>query len=114
MIGLPAFRHRVAAGRCLGFDLLARANPQSRVLVGGPTWPNHPPIIRAVGLPIAEYPYYERGQGVIRFEDMIEALRSGEPGDIALLHGCCHNPTGADLEEGQWRASSRTSLSIVA
>ncbi len=87
----------------LGFDLLARANPQSRVLVGGPTWPNHPPIIRAVGLPIAEYPYYERGQGVIRFEDMIEALRSGEPGDIALLHGCCHNPTGADLEEGQWR-----------
>ncbi len=87
----------------LGFDLLARANPQSRVFVGGPTWPNHPPIIRAVGLPIAEYPYYERGQGAIRFEDMIDALRSGEPGDVALLHGCCHNPTGADLDEGQWR-----------
>ena len=87
----------------LGFDLLARANPQARVHVGGPTWPNHPPIIRAVGLAVAEYPYYERGQGAIRFEDMIDALRSGEAGDIALLHGCCHNPTGADLDEAQWR-----------
>jgi aromatic-amino-acid transaminase len=50
-----------------------------------------------------DYPFYERGQGAVRFEDMLEALRSGEPGDIALLHGCCHNPTGADLDEGQWR-----------
>ena len=47
-----------------------------------------------------EYPYYERGQGAIRFEDMMAALRRREPGDVALLHGCCHNPTGADLEPG--------------
>jgi aromatic-amino-acid transaminase len=87
----------------LGFELLARANAQARVFVGAPTWPNHPPIIRAVGLTDVEYPYYERGQAAIRFEDMIDALRSGEPGDIALLHGCCHNPTGADLDEAQWR-----------
>jgi aromatic-amino-acid transaminase len=87
----------------LGFELLAAANSNARVFVGAPTWPNHPPIIRAVGLSQAEYPYYERGQGAIRFEDMIEALQSGEPGDIALLHGCCHNPTGADLNEDQWR-----------
>ena len=87
----------------LGFELLAAANRKARVFLGGPTWPNHPPIVRAVGLAPVEYPYYERGQGAIRFEDMIEALRSGEPGDIALLHGCCHNPTGADLDEGQWR-----------
>ncbi|HLO19413.1 MAG TPA: amino acid aminotransferase [Sphingomicrobium sp.] len=87
----------------LGFELLAAANPQARIFVGAPTWPNHPPIIRAVGLTIVDYPFYERGQGAVRFEDMIEALRSGEPGDIALLHGCCHNPTGADLDEGQWR-----------
>jgi aspartate/tyrosine/aromatic aminotransferase len=91
----------------LGFELLARSSPQARVFVGGPTWPNHPPIIRAVGLSAVEYPYYERGQGAIRFEDMIEALRSGEPGDIALLHGCCHNPTGADLDEDQWREVAR-------
>ncbi len=87
----------------LGFELLAAANRDAKVFIGGPTWPNHPPIIRAVGLAQVDYPYYERGQGAIRFEDMIEALRSGERGDIALLHGCCHNPTGADLDEGQWR-----------
>jgi len=87
----------------LGFELIAKANPGARVFVGTPTWPNHPPIINAVRLRIEEYPYYERGQGVIRFEDMIAALQSAEPGDVALLHGCCHNPTGADLSEDQWR-----------
>jgi len=87
----------------LGFELIATANPEARVLVGTPTWPNHPPIINAVRLGLTEYPYYERGQGAIRFEDMIAALEASEPGDVALLHGCCHNPTGADLNEGQWR-----------
>jgi aromatic-amino-acid transaminase len=91
----------------LGFELLARANPQARVFVGTPTWPNHPPIIKSVGLEQADYPYYERGQGAIRFEDMIDALGTGAPGDIALLHGCCHNPTGADLDEDQWREIAR-------
>jgi aromatic-amino-acid transaminase len=87
----------------LGFELLAAANPDARVFIGGPTWPNHPPIVRAVGLTPVDYPFYERGQGAIRFEDMIDALRSGEAGDIALLHGCCHNPTGADLDQSQWQ-----------
>ena len=87
----------------LGFELLARPNPDARVFVGAPTWPNHPPIIRAVGLSPVDYHFYERGQGAVRFEDMVAALQSGEPGDIALLHGCCHNPTGADLSEDQWR-----------
>jgi aromatic-amino-acid transaminase len=87
----------------LGFELIAAANPDARVFVGTPTWPNHPPIINAVRLAQVDYPYYERGQGAIRFEDMIAALRTGEPGDVALLHGCCHNPTGADLSEDQWR-----------
>jgi aromatic-amino-acid transaminase len=87
----------------LGFELLAAANPGARVFIGAPTWPNHPPIVRAVGLEAVEYPYYERGQGAIRFEDMLAALSDGRPGEIALLHGCCHNPTGADLSEDQWR-----------
>ena len=86
----------------LGFELIAAANPDARVLVGTPTWPNHPPIIRSVGLEQVDYPYYERGQGTIRFEDMMEALGNAEPGDVALLHGCCHNPAGADLNEDQW------------
>ena len=87
----------------LGFELIATANPGARVLVGTPTWPNHPPIINSVRLQMVEYPYYERGQGTIRFKDMIAALEAGDPGDVALLHGCCHNPTGADLNEDQWR-----------
>lgn len=87
----------------LGFELLATANPSARVLIGTPTWPNHPPLVRAVGLEIAEYPYYERGQGSIRFDAMLDALSKAAPGDVALLHGCCHNPTGADLDEDQWR-----------
>jgi aromatic-amino-acid transaminase len=86
----------------LGFELIATANPGARVLVGTPTWPNHPPIIGAVRLEQVDYPYYETGQGAIRFEDMLEALARGEPGDVALLHGCCHNPTGADLNPVQW------------
>jgi aspartate/tyrosine/aromatic aminotransferase len=87
----------------LGFELIAKTNPGARVFVGTPTWPNHPPIIRSVGLSQVDYPYYERGQGAIRFEDMIATLETAEPGDVALLHGCCHNPTGADLNEDQWR-----------
>jgi len=87
----------------LGFELLATMNPKARVHLGTPSWPNHAPIVHAVGLETVQYPYYERGQGAIRFEDMVAALRSAEPGDVALLHGCCHNPTGADLSEDQWR-----------
>ncbi|HEX8839184.1 MAG TPA: aromatic amino acid transaminase [Sphingomicrobium sp.] len=87
----------------LGFELIATANRSARVLVGSPTWPNHPAILSGVGLEMVEYPFYERGQGAIRFDDMMAALSAGEPGDVALLHGCCHNPTGADLSEDQWR-----------
>src|SRR5262245_56224549 len=87
----------------LGFELIATVNPNARVLIGTPTWPNHPPIVNAVRLEVVEYPYYERGQGALRFEDMIAALEGAAAGDVALLHGCCHNPTGADLNEEQWR-----------
>ncbi|MEO7276961.1 MAG: amino acid aminotransferase [Sphingomicrobium sp.] len=87
----------------LGFELLALANPEARVLIGVPTWPNHPPVIHSVGLQTVDYPYYERGQATIRFEDMLAAFDQASPGDIALLHGCCHNPTGADLSDEQWR-----------
>jgi aspartate/tyrosine/aromatic aminotransferase len=87
----------------LGFELIATANPQARVFVGTPTWPNHPPIIRAVGLQMVEYPYYDRQTSRIRFDEMMASLGTAEPGDVVLLHGCCHNPTGADLSHEQWR-----------
>ena len=67
------------------------------MLVGTPTWPNHPPIIRSVGLQIVEYPYSTVTTCSIRFDAMLAALEEARPGDVVLLHGCCHNPTGADL-----------------
>jgi aspartate/tyrosine/aromatic aminotransferase len=91
----------------LGFQLLAQINPGARVLLGTPTWPNHAPIIEGVGLEVGEYPYYERGQAVIRFDAMLDAIRGARAGDVVLLHGCCHNPTGADLDFDQWREVTR-------
>ena len=91
----------------LGMELIATANPDARVFVGTPTWPNHPPMIRASGLEIVEYSYYERAQSIVRFDAMMEALSTGRPGDVALLHGCCHNPTGADLDHEQWAKVTR-------
>ena len=86
----------------LGFQLLAQLNPEARVLNGTPTWPNHAPIIEGVGLRTVDYTYYERGQAVVRFDAMMDAIGQADAGDVVLLHGCCHNPTGADLEPGQW------------
>ena len=91
----------------LGFELIATANPQARVIVGTPTWPNHPPIIRGVGLQIVEYPYYDRESCSIRFDAMLSALNEARAGDVVLLHGCCHNPTGADLSDEQFAEVTR-------
>ena len=91
----------------LGFELIATANPNARVLVGTPTWPNHPPIIRSVGLQMVEYPYYDRDARSIRFDAMVDALKQARAGDVVLLHGCCHNPTGADLNDQQWAEVTR-------
>ena len=87
----------------LGFKLIAAAHPGAKVLVGTPTWPNHVPVIEAAGLNIAEYRFYDRIETRIRFDEMMAAFESAQRGDVVLLHGCCHNPTGADLDEGQWR-----------
>ena len=91
----------------LGFEVIATVNPDARVLVGVPTWPNHPPIIRSVGLRMVEYPYYERDSGRIAFDAMLTALGEAQAGDVVLLHGCCHNPTGADLDDDQWDEDTR-------
>ena len=86
----------------LAFELVAIANPEARVLVGNPTWPNHPPVIQAAGLEIVGYNYYDKAAGEILFDEMLDALRAGRRGDVVLLHACCHNPTGADLSDEQW------------
>ena len=91
----------------LGFELVATANPDARVFVSTPTWPNHRPLIRGTRLEMVEYPYYDRDSGAVRFEDMLAGLGNAREGDIVLLHGCCHNPTGADLDDRQWAEATR-------
>jgi aromatic-amino-acid transaminase len=86
----------------LGFHLIRAANPDAQVFIGMPTWPNHGPIVRGAGLKVVEYDYYDRDEHRIRFDVMMDKLRGARPGDVALLHGCCHNPTGADLSPEQW------------
>ena len=91
----------------LAFELIAAANPDARVLVGNPTWPNHPPVIQASGLEIVDYPYYDKASGNVRFDAMMDALGQARPGDVVLLHACCHNPAGADLDDQQWQSVAR-------
>lgn len=86
----------------VGAELIGRAKPNAKVWVGIPTWPNHIPLISGAGLKIQEYPYYDLVARKINVEAMMETLRGVPSGDIVLLHGCCHNPTGADLTEEQW------------
>lgn len=87
----------------LAADLVASAGNAPTVWVGTPTWPNHEPILSAAGLRVERYVHFDVGAQEIRFDEIAAALGRAEPGDVALLHGCCHNPTGADLTLAQWR-----------
>jgi aromatic-amino-acid transaminase len=84
-------------------ELLKKARPDTTVWLSDPTWANHAPIVHAAGLKTATYPYFDAATGSVRFEAMIEGLKSAKPGDTILLHGCCHNPTGANLTLDQWK-----------
>lgn len=88
---------RVAAG------VIRRAKPDAVILAGDPTWANHVPLLSSAGLEMRSFPYYDAKAGAIRFDEMLVALDKASAGDIVLLHGCCHNPTGMDLSEQQWR-----------
>ena len=88
----------------LGAELIAKADRQARIFVGQPTWPNHGPLIGCAGVEMIDFPYYDRDSRTICFDEMMATLRQARAGDLVLLHGCCHNPTGADLDMAQWRA----------
>lgn len=85
-------------------ELLVRCNKQTRVWVSDPTWANHIPLIGSAGLTLETYPYFDKANASIRFDAMMETLAKTSKGDVVLLHGCCHNPTGADLTNAQWDA----------
>lgn len=86
----------------LAAELLKRTRPGATIWISNPTWPNHIPMMREAGLTIAEYPYFDAASGSVRFDDMLATLKTAKPGDVVLLHGCCHNPTGANLTIEQW------------
>ena len=86
----------------VGAEVITRARPNAKLWVGVPTWPNHVPLLGSAGFEIKEYPYYDMETRQINADLMMETLRSVPAGDVVLLHGCCHNPTGADLTNAQW------------
>jgi aspartate aminotransferase len=84
-------------------ELILRARDDVSVWVSDPTWNNHIPLLGDAGISLESYPYYDVNDHRILFTQMIEAMSAIPQGDIVLLHGCCHNPTGMDLSRDQWR-----------
>jgi aspartate aminotransferase len=96
-----------APGGCgalrIGAEIIQAASPGAKVWVSDPTWPVHIPLLGSVGLQFATYRYYDAQTHGVNFDAMVEDLKGAGRGDIVLLHGCCHNPCGADLSQDQWR-----------
>ena len=92
----------------LAAELVKRCKPGAKIWLPTPSWVNHFPLLQGAGLTIAEYPYYDKANHAIDFAAMMETLEKAEPGDLILLHGCCHNPSGADLSQQQWRDIATT------
>ena len=86
----------------LAAELVALARPGASLWLGTPTWPNHVPIFAAARLRVREFRQFDASGQCLAFDDMMAALSGAAAGDVVLLHGCCHNPTGCDLDERQW------------
>ena len=91
-------------GLRIAAEFIARASSGATIWVSDPTWANHKPLIGSSGLKFKSYPYYNYETHSVDFDNMIAALANVPKGDVVLLHGCCHNPSGADLAPNQWRA----------
>ncbi len=85
-----------------GFELIRMASPGARVWVSDPTWPNHLSILNYLGMTVAPYRYFDGDTRAVDFAAMMADLAGAKAGDVVLLHGCCHNPTGANLTLPQW------------
>jgi aspartate aminotransferase len=96
-----------APGGCgalrLGAELFRAAQPDTVVYVSTPTWANHVPLMSGCGLKLERYPYYDAKTGGVNFDAMLSTLDALPARATVLLHASCHNPTGADLSEAQWR-----------
>ena len=85
------------------FELIKMARPDARVFVSNPTWPNHLSILAYLGIETVPYRYFDNDTRGVAFDAMLEDLKTARKGDVVLLHGCCHNPTGANLTILQWQ-----------
>ena len=92
-----------SGGLSVAAHLLQRAKPGARVWFSDPSWPNHFPLLRTAGLATESYPYYDATNHGVAFDAMLDRFDALECGDVVLLHGCCHNPCGADLTPAQWQ-----------
>lgn len=93
-----------SGGLKVGGDFLKRYFPDSAVWVSDPTWDNHRGMFEGAGFAVHTYPYYDAATGGLNFDGMLAALKTLPSRSIVLLHACCHNPTGVDLDAQQWRA----------
>jgi aspartate aminotransferase len=88
----------------VGAELIKAAAPNAVVHLSDPTWGNHAPLLGGCGLKLERYPYYDAATHELRFEAMLQRLQAASAGDAVLIHACCHNPAGADLDPAQWQA----------
>jgi len=91
-------------GLKLGADFLKRLLPSSEIWISDPSWENHQAIFEAAGFKVRAYPYYDAKTHGVKFQGMLDALQTMAPGSIVVLHACCHNPTGVDLEQDHWKS----------
>jgi len=91
-----------SGGLSVAGHMIIRAQRDAQVWLSDPSWPNHLPLLRLAGLRLQQYPYYDYKNHGIDFDAMIDTFNKLGVGDLVLLHGCCHNPCGADLSRDQW------------
>jgi aromatic-amino-acid transaminase len=87
----------------IGADLLKRISPNAKVLISDPSWENHRALFEGAGFIVEQYPYFDPATQGVNFAGMKAAISAAPPETIVVLHACCHNPTGVDLSEAQWR-----------
>ncbi len=91
-------------GLKIGADFLKQLNPSAQVWISEPSWENHRQLFEAAGFTVKAYPYYEPGTHGLDFPGMERGLKAIPAGSVVVLHACCHNPTGVDLDKDQWGA----------
>ena len=95
-------------GLRVGADFLRRTAPKATLWISNPSWENHRAVFENAGFKVDTYTYYDAKTRGVDFDGMLAALKAMPAGDIVLLHACCHNPTGVDLNEAQWKTVAET------